>query len=228
MWGYHRDMYSKSDIHFKDATTNDYDFVLHDAIANDKPDWDHFFTTPLTVPQYSFSVGYFKNEKWGFEITWDHLKYVVNDNQVMRLTGQIHEVKFDKDTLVTPAFVHFQHTNGNNYATVSVLRRFTLHKSENGAQRLSLLARGGAGALVPKTYASIFGQENNHTFHLAGFVLTTGASVRYDFLKHFFIEQSAKVAYADYINAILPYQGRASHTFFSIEYLLSLGINIPN
>jgi hypothetical protein len=227
MWGYHRDMYSASDIHFKDLTTNNYDFTLRHAIANDKPDWDNFFTTPLTVPQYSFSVGYFKNEKWGYELSWDHLKYVVNDDQVLHLVGQIEGKYHDTDTLVTPSFVHFQHTNGNNYAMVSALRRINLFKSVDGRQRLSLLVRAGAGALVPKTYSTVLGQDNSHRFHLAGFVVGTGVALRYDFLHYFFIEQSAKGAFADYTSAVLKDDGRATHTFFSVEYLLSLGINIP-
>src|SRR6186713_2630207 len=60
-WGYHRDAYSRSTIHFKDLTTDNYDFTLTRAKAKDKADTENFFHTPLTVPQYVLNVGYFFN-----------------------------------------------------------------------------------------------------------------------------------------------------------------------
>jgi hypothetical protein len=110
---------------------------------------------------------------------------------------------------------------------VSALRRINLFKSEDGRQRLSLLVRAGAGALVPNTYSTVLGQDNSHRFHLAGFVVGTGVALRYDFFHYFFIEQSAKGSFADYTSAVLKDDGRATHTFFTEEYLLSLGVNIP-
>src|SRR6187549_2664345 len=129
-WGYHRDAYTKSTLHLKDNITDDYNFTLYHARAKDKVDTDNFFQTPLTVPQYVLNVGYLFNDKrnLGIEFSWDHLKYVVIDNQMMHLTGNIRGVEYDQDTLVTPDFVHFEHTNGNNYAMISILKRYELFK----------------------------------------------------------------------------------------------------
>jgi hypothetical protein len=169
-WGYHSDHYTRSNIHFKDNQTDDYNFTLERAKAKDKPDMHDFFHTPLTVPQYSFNLGYFfaNKEEWGIEVSWDHLKYVVIDNQTMHLTGDIRGKHFDLDTLVTPGFVHFEHTNGNNYGMVSVVKRFPLFRGKyNRVYRLSLLTKAGVGGLVPKTDSYIMGNHNDGPFRLS-------------------------------------------------------------
>jgi hypothetical protein len=54
-----------------------------------------------------------------------------------------------------------------------------------------------------------------------------GAALRYDFFKYFFFEPSIKGSFVDYTNVKLYEKGRANHTFFSVQYILSAGINIP-
>src|SRR6478609_11492944 len=109
-WGYNRDAYTKSTINFKDMTTDDYDFTLHKAYAHDQPDFHDLLHSPISVPQYQLNVGYMFNNKrdLGVEFAWNHLKYVVQDNQMMHLTGYIRGTYYDQDTLVTPGFVHFE------------------------------------------------------------------------------------------------------------------------
>jgi hypothetical protein len=231
-WGYHRDQYTRSTIHFKDEVDKDiqpYNFTFEKAKAKDQPDMHDFFKTPLTVPQYVLNVGYFFANKpdWGIEASWDHLKYVVIDNQVMHLVGDIGGKHYDLDTLVTPGFVHFEHTNGNNYGMVSGVRRFTLLGKFNQVNRLSILTKAGAGVLVPKTDSHVFGKHNDGPFRVSGVVIGISTALRYDFYKFFYLEGSLKGAFADYTNAKLYENGRAHHTFFSVQYIWSAGVNIP-
>jgi hypothetical protein len=228
-WGYHRDAYTRSNIHFKDSQTDDYDFTFYQAKAKDQVDVSHFFKTPLTVPQYVLNVGYiFKNKKgWGIEFSWDHLKYVVRDNQMMHMTGMIRENYYDKDTLVTPSFVHFEHTNGNNYAMVSAVRQTNLWTSLNGNHALKALFKAGGGILVPKTDSYIMGNHNDGPFRFSGYVIGVSANVRYVIYKYFYLEASVKGALADYTHAKLYEKGFAQQTFYSIQGIGSAGINIP-
>jgi hypothetical protein len=229
-WGYHSDHYTRSNIHFKDNQTDDYNFTLERAKAKDKPDMHDFFHTALTVPQYSFNLGYFfaNKEEWGIEVSWDHLKYVVIDNQTMHMVGDIRGQHFDLDTLVTPGFVHFEHTNGNNYGMVSVVKRFPLFRGKyNRVYRLSVLTKAGIGGLVPKTDSYIMGNHNDGPFRLSGFVVGVSGALRYDFYRFFYVEGSIKGAFADYTSAKVYEKGRANHTFFSLQYIWSGGINIP-
>lgn len=228
-WGYHRDAYTSSTIHFKDSQTDDYDFRFYNARAKDQVDVSHFFRTPLTVPQYVLNVGYIMKDRkgWGFEFSWDHLKYVVRDNQLMHMTGTIRENFFDKDTVVTPGFVHFEHTNGNNYAMLSVVKQTTLFRSLDGNHALNTLFKAGGGVLVPKTDSYIMGNHNDGPFQLSGFVVGISANLRYVVYKYFYLETSLKGAFADYTHAKLYEKGYAQHSFFSLQGIASAGISIP-
>ncbi len=229
-WGYHRDHYTNSNIHFEDHTTNDYDFTLYNAKAGDRLDIydDLIGGEPLTVPQYVLYGGYFFGNKgdWGIEVGWDHLKYIMYDNRVMHLKGTIHGKYYDLDTLITPSFVHYEHTNGNNYLMASALKRFTLYKSPKANHKLSLIAKLGGGILVPKTYSHMFGNINDGPFRPSGYVIGAAGALRYDLLKYFFIEHSVKGAFANYTAAKLYGGGRAQQHFFSVQYIFSFGINI--
>jgi len=101
-WGYHRDQYTRSTIHFKDHDSDNYDFTLYHAKAKDKVDIHKLIGTPLTVPQYVLRIGYFFNTKkdLGLEFSWDHLKYVVRDDQLMHLKGTIHDVEYSEAVLL--------------------------------------------------------------------------------------------------------------------------------
>lgn len=227
-WGYHRDAYSHSTIRFKDNTTDNYDFTLYKAKAKDKPDTENFFRTPLTVPQYVLNVGYLFNDRrnLGIEFSWDHLKYVVIDNQMMHLKGNIRGQYFDKDTLVTPDFVHLEHTNGNNYAMISLVKRLNMMHG-NKFHSLNALFKVGLGGLVPKTDSYIMGGHNDGPFRLSGYVIGVSTNIRYNILQYFFLEAGVKGAFANYTNAKLINDGRAKHHFFSIQYIGAAGINIP-
>ncbi len=102
-WGYNRDWYSASTIHFKNTKTDNYDFTFIDAKAHDNPSmYEYWHLDRLTIPQYDMSIGVMLNDKHdlGIEISWNHLKYVVTDNQVIHVQGQIRGHYIDKDTLV--------------------------------------------------------------------------------------------------------------------------------
>jgi hypothetical protein len=235
-WGYHRDAYTNSTIQFKDTETPNmpkYDFTFHNAKAHDQPDMDDLLNDPLTVPQYVLTGGYFFNDKHdlGVEVSWNHLKYVFTDNQMLHMTGTIDGQSYDLDTLITPQFVRFEHTNGNNYLIISLLKRISLLSSKNQKHILSANFRAGPGVLIPKTdsHITINNQEyhNDGPFRVSGWVIGVGAALRYDFFKYFFFEPSIKGSFVDYTNVKLYEKGRANHTFFSVQYILSAGINIP-
>lgn len=228
-WGYHRDQYTKSTIHLKDHKSDNYEFTLYDAKAKDRLDVHHLIGTPLTVPQYVLRGGYFFNDKkdLGIEISWDHLKYIVKDNQMMHLKGTIHNVYYDQDTLVTPDFVHFEHTNGNNYLMASLVKRLALFKTAKDDHKLSAVFTGGGGILIPKTDSYVLGNHNDGPFRYSGIVFGASAGVRYNIIKYLYVEGSVKGAFADYTNAKVYLQGRAKHHFFSVQEILAAGINIP-
>jgi len=232
-WGYHRDRYTRSTIHFVDNTSDvnghPYNFTFHKAKATDQPDFHDLFHTALSVPQYVFNFGYFFGDKHdlGIEVSWDHLKYVVVDNQRMHVTGSYNGMMHDVDTLVTPSFVHYEHTNGNNYLMVSFVKRHQLFKFPYVHQSLNAIAKIGAGVLDPKTDSKIFDHHNDGPFRISGLVFGASINLRYNFLKYFFLEYGVKGAIADYTSVKLYNTGRASQTFGSVQFIGAGGINVP-
>src|ERR1700744_2203307 len=80
-WGYNTEWYTRSTVHVtQGALGNDYDFVhVH---ANDHRGWDDgIFNKQLSIPQYNYRLGYYfnKEQDMGFEINFDHTKYLITD-----------------------------------------------------------------------------------------------------------------------------------------------------
>jgi hypothetical protein len=73
-WGYHRNFYSPSDIHYK---SEHYDFTLYDAKANDMPASIHqyFDLKNISVPQYNVRFGAEWKNNWFISIGVDHYNW---------------------------------------------------------------------------------------------------------------------------------------------------------
>lgn len=229
-WGYNRDWYSRSDIHFVNHTTDNYDFTFYNATAHDKPDMENwYYIDRLTIPQYDLHLGYMFNNKkdLGIEVEWDHLKYVVTDNQVMHVKGEIRGKYIDKDTLVTPDFVHLQHTNGNNYLMASLVKRHVFW--ENKYFQLSAIGKVGGGILFSYTISTVLGNTDKGYFHYHGLVAATSLGVRLQMLKYFFIQSDMQGALANYSNTKLgaDHQGLATHHFYSLQWTWEGGFIFP-
>src|SRR5690606_34220025 len=89
-WGWNRANYSRSDIHFKGR---DYNFTLKKVTATDKPTgFDpaiHFNPLKLTIPQTNFKMGYFLNDHYSISFAFDHMKYVMQQDQRVKMSGTI-------------------------------------------------------------------------------------------------------------------------------------------
>jgi len=233
-WGYNRDFYSTSTIHFVNtdptAKSGTYDFTFHNAKAKDKPDMNDYWNIGrLTVPQYDINLGYMFNDRHdlGIEIGWNHLKYVVIDNQRMHVTGTIRGQYIDADTLVTPDFVHLQHTNGNNYLMLSLVKRKNLWMGKNFG--ISVIGKVGAGPMISYTISTILGSHDNGRFHYHGWVAGASLGARVSIYKHFFVQSDAQGAYAKYTNTEMGEErtGRSTQHFYSLQWTWECGVNFP-
>ncbi len=226
-YGYNFDWFSKSDIHFK-GKNNQYDFSIYNARAIDRDGTDNFFHNDLTIPQYSFRIGYFFNNKknTGIELNYDHVKYVVVQNQRVHIKGNVNGTYVDTDTVLTRKFIEFEHTNGANFCIINMMKRHTLLKSENKRYWLSYIVKGGIGFLYPRSDVTLFGKRRNDKYHVAGYVAGIDSGLRFDFLKNFFVETSLKGSFANYLNVRLPYGGKGHHHFFALEYIATLGLQV--
>lgn len=228
-WGYNRDVYSKSTIHFKNG--NEYDFKLYKVTAKDKPDFKAILTDPLqiSIPQYNYRLGFYLNPEHthAIELNFDHTKYVVEDYQKVRISGTLHGRALDTDTILDPQFLHFEHTDGANFLHLNYVGQYALLKARK-KQRLLLSAviKPGVGIVIPRTDVTFEGKRLNNKFHVAGYVASMEAGLRFYPVKNLFLEPAVKGGFANYLNALTIEGGSARHHFFYGEAILLIGYDI--
>ena len=217
-WGWNREAYTRSTIHFTNGS--EYDFYWVDAQAKDKPDFYAIPSTQVTIPQFNFRIGYRVSPNWYLELNHDHAKYVVTPGQVMHVQGTIHGVSIDTDTVLDNSQFHFEHTNGANFWMLMAARRWD---NGFGNARTSFFAKGGAGIVFPRTDVTLFGERLNNQFHVAGYVAGMEGSIRYRVWHGGYLDLATKGGFANYLNALTVEGGKASHYFWFVEGIFSLG-----
>jgi hypothetical protein len=226
-FGYNHEWYTKSDIHVKDAS-GDVDFVLHDMKAHDRTHLNEVFRVAISIPQYGYRLGYWLPgvSRWGLELNFDHAKYIVNQYQRVRLTGQIFGQTYDKDTLVDPNyFFDMEHTDGANFLMLNIMRRHSLIDKQKF--RFSALVKLGGGIVIPRTEVLLFGQRWDHCFHVAGQIAGIEAGVRAEFFRFFFIEPTIKGVFANFNKVLVIDDILIDHRFGAFMVLLHAGFQIP-
>ena len=235
LWGYNRDYYSKSTLHFKnngnawaDDATGSYDFVVKDVSAHDRPQFEEIYDIKnITIPQFSTRLGYYFNNSAdeGIEINYDHAKYIVDDWQTVRFQGQIFGRDIDKDSLLNPKFFHFEHSDGANFWNVNYLKRWNLNKSASSKHNYQLVVKTGGGIVLPRTDATLFGKRVNNDWKVAGVCVNVETGFRSEFWKKFVCELTAKGLAVDYISCFVSGKGngKATHRFLAAELIFAIG-----
>ncbi|MCC6462069.1 MAG: hypothetical protein IT260_16460 [Saprospiraceae bacterium] len=200
-WGWNRAAYTKSDLHFSGP---DYDFTLENVVAKDRQ--THFDThvyfnfKKATIPQYNFRLGYFLTEHLNLSFGIDHMKYVVQNNQRVKINGSIHhsDSGYNGDyaadnILLRSDFLQFEHTDGLNYLNLELRNQHTLW--DLGRVRLNLTEGLGAGVLLPRTNTTLLDYKRYDEFHLAGFGLGAMGGLNLEIFRHFFVQVEFKTGY---------------------------------
>lgn len=156
-WGGNRDSFTKSDVNFRGK---DYNFTVENMKAHDKPKgWHVDYINPanMTIPQTNLRLGYFFSDHYSVTVGLDHMKYVMTQNQIANVTGNIDlpadqsgsiyngvynntpvdmsqngaiEGGYEKGTTQpgVPAFLMYEHTDGLNYINTEVSRHDDISK----------------------------------------------------------------------------------------------------
>lgn len=155
-WGGNRESYTKSDVNFRGK---DYNFTVANMKAHDKPKGYHIdYVNPanMTIPQTNFRMGYFFSDHYSVSIGWDHMKYVMTQNQTANVTGNINLPADQAGSFYNgdynntpvnmflygaqeggipggtqgnpPAFLMYEHTDGLNYINTEVSRHDDISK----------------------------------------------------------------------------------------------------
>lgn len=212
-WGWNKAQYSYSDITFKG---DDYNFTLYNIAAKDRQNpWDadlYLNPTNITIPQTVARIGYFFHDNWNFSMGFDHMKYVMVEQQPATIDGYIdlnnpvsefNGVYNNEYIYIDEDFLEFEHTDGLNYINVEISRVDNLGdylKWNSDKIQLNLIESFGAGILYPKTNSTLLSKQRYDDFHLAGFGLSLKAGVNLTLFNHFFIQTEFKTGYIDMAN----------------------------
>jgi hypothetical protein len=235
-WGWNRAWYTNSDIRFNGPG---YDFSLSKVSAHDRQtdfSYENYFKPDrITIPQTNAQIGYCIQDNLAVVLSLDHMKYVMDQAQVAKISGKIDDpiyngmIKDDNIDLTNSKFLTFEHTDGLNYINLGLVKYCDLINQKNLG--LSLGYGGGAGVLLPKTNARLFGFDRSDRFHLAGFGLDVRTSLNLVLYKHILAKVEAKYGYInmpDVRTRLHGYSDSASHDFafgqinFGIGYIFGL------
>ncbi|SFS30232.1 hypothetical protein [Lutibacter maritimus] len=233
-WGWNRGHFSRSDITFKG---DNYNFILSDVAAKDKPKpfgIYYFKIDEVTIPQTNFRIGYFIKENYTISLGVDHMKYVMKNDQTVKINGTINlggdfDGTYSNDDIVlTEDFLLFEHTDGLNYVNAEFSRFDNLDnwlKFKVKNIDINLTEGVGVGILYPKTNTTLLGKERYDEFHVSGYGVSAHAGLNITFFKHFFIQSNLKVGYINMqdIRTTANKSDSASQHFTFLENMYVLG-----
>jgi len=236
-WGGNRESYTKSDIRFRG---DNYDFTLMDVEASDKPKgWHVDYINPgrMTIPQTNLRFGYFISDKYNVSIGVDHMKYVMDQNQIVNYKGEYYnegsygeKVPGHPDQLkLTEEFLKFEHTDGLNYINAEINRVDDISKlfgiNNTDVVQINVTGGVGTGIVFPKTNTTLLGKERYDEFHVAGFGVSAKAGLNVTFLKYFFVQGELKGGFIDMydVRTTASKSDKASHNFWFGQTVIAFG-----
>jgi hypothetical protein len=184
-WGWNRGWFTNSDLHFEG---DNYDFTLYNVQACDRPTPFSFrlYLNPenMTIPQNNFRAGYYFSDHYSISGGFDHMKYVMIQDQTVKISGEINEndskfngVYRDTTIVLTKGFLQYEHTNGLNYINFE-LNRFDQVIAIRGIRTNIFLTEGfGVGFLLPRTAVRFMNHELSDYFHVAGYGINLKAGL---------------------------------------------------
>lgn len=239
-WGGNRGDFSRSDITFKG---NNYKFTVKNAVARDKPKGYHIdYINPsrITIPQTNFRLGYFISDHYNISFGIDHMKYVVQQDQVASITGtinlpesevgSIYNGTYSNDAIpLSEDFLTFEHTDGLNYLNLEIARVDDISRlfriKNTDVFQINVTEAAGSGILYPKTNATVLGSQRHDEFHISGYGVSAKAGLNFTFFKHFFIQTELKGGYINMydIRTTQFTSDSAEQEFWFLERVIALG-----
>ncbi len=235
-WGWNRSAYTNSDISFKGS---DYHFKLKSVVAKDRQtpfSGAYFNPSKITIPQYNFRVGYFFKPKYSISFGFDHMKYVMQQDQSVVINGTISGTATEYDGLydneviqLKDQFLQFEHTDGLNYLNLELRRMddfLGFSKLNLKNIQISMFEGVGAGVLFPKSNVTLMNFDRNDQWHIAGYGLSLVAGLNVTFFRHFFVQGELKGGFINMPDILTTHfqADRARQNFFFLQGNTNFGV----
>lgn len=231
-WGYNRTRFGAADSTFH---TPEGTFTIHGSQGYDRPTpFDpavYFNPTQLSIPQYNLTVGWQFHPHWALELNQDHMKWVFDPHQKYEMSGEYSPTLYvdDPDAQgpgpgVATTFdqikktgdatwIHFEHTNGYNYVSASLVYLQPVFKDEKNRIAVDANAGAGVGTFIPQTSVSIRRDapwnwiQNDNRFHIAGYGAHVNGGLRLTFFERVFFQATARSSWVKVTHALVDRSG---------------------
>lgn len=233
-WGWNNADYSDSNIHFRG---NGNDFTLYDVQAKDRQttfssfQLYHTYLNPgrITIAQYDWRIGYFVADNWAVSLGFDHMKYVMVQDQTVDISGTIVNPGFERpdptrgQQQLTGDFLTFEHTDGLNMISLETEYFLPLWNLGNEFD-FALFTGAGAGIMYPKSNVKLLSGQRNDEWHVAGYATSIKFGAETTLWHNYFIRILVKYGYVDMDDILTSNKGdKASQTFYFDEYIGAFG-----
>ncbi len=233
-FGWNRSAYSTSDLHF---FGDGHDFTIENATASDRQTpfsfKKYFGITTLTIPQTNMGISYQVNPRVSLSFNVDHMKYVLDQNQVATINGEINTGNHDffgtyadQPTEITEDLVRFEHSDGLNYLNFGYTRSNLLFGISKQLIKLQANYGGSLGVMLPKTNSQLLGNERYDEFHISGYGTGVHSGIQINVGSVFFISTLLKGGFIHMpdIRTTLNESDRATQHFWYLQLNGTFGL----
>lgn len=210
-WGYNRSVYSKSNIRF---VGNQYDFRLKSVKAHDRQEpfsSDYFNPRKFTVPQYNVRIGYNFKNFWNISFGFDHMKYIVKDEQTVNISGFVQPgadplwsgyFNDGQERVLNKNHFQYQNTDGLNYVRLQLSRNLAPFPNfRDGNFAINWMYGVSTGAMVSFTDFTFEGYRSERISSISGYGLSLHTGLRFIFFKNFFLQTNFSGGFVHQVRA---------------------------
>lgn len=197
-WGYNRSAYTKSSLR---CIGQGYDFTMNKLTAHDNPErFDprvYFNPKKITIPQFNVRLGCFIRDNWSLSFGYDHMKYVMDNNQLVDLHGHIDEGISDEwsgdyfgETVRTNSkYIHYENSDGLNYIRVELSNYRQLFSfGQNDWLKVNSHMGLSLGTILSFNDFNFGNQFDRKTVSISGYGISLSGGLRVDLFQHFFVQ----------------------------------------
>ncbi len=164
------------------------------------------------------------------------MKYIMEQYQTVKIDGTIdlaeseyNGIYDNEDIILTSNFLQFEHTDGLNYANVSLARHDDIWEVKKLRMIVGVTEGVSIGMLYPKTNTQLLNKPRHDQFHVAGYGLDLRTGLNLNFFRYVFLQGELKGGFINMpdIRTTLSEEDRASQNFFFLEGIFTFGAIIP-